>query len=309
MRVCVLGAGGIGMVYAARLAAAGAADRELVLLTRRPGARDAAVTGLTVERPKRTSELCAVQVRLAAEIPDGTQDVVLLTTKTFDNPTMLPLVARILHPDGACLSLQNGIANVELMKSVLGADRAFQGATGVGGTALGPARVLETGTHATWIPSAMPHAERLSRWLEEAGLKPVLIEGADRVQWHKAAIGGMSGGIAVLLDMPFGEAIRHPGVRAVLRGMLHEIVAVATAGGVALELTEEEHEQERMFDSVPPEAMTSTYTDYRAGRPTELADRFEPILQLAHRHHIPVPILRTVYSLTREKLASSRAGA
>ncbi|HEY4887824.1 MAG TPA: 2-dehydropantoate 2-reductase [Candidatus Dormibacteraeota bacterium] len=304
MRVCVVGAGGIGMVYAGRLAEASGPDRELVLMTRRPDARHAAAAGLTVERPRRPPTTHAVPARLEAEIEPGSQDVVILTTKTFDNAAVLPAVARILRSDGGCLSIQNGIANLELMRSMLGKARAFRGATGVGATALGKGRVLETSVHSTWIPSVMPHAESLARWLQLAGLEPMLVDGAERVQWHKAAIGGLSGGLAVLLDMPFGQVIRRPACRTVLREMLHEIVAVARACGVDLDVAEEELEQERMLDVAPPEAMTSIYTDYRHGRPTELADQIEPILALADRHRVPLPIVRTLYALTQEKVAA-----
>jgi len=293
------------MIYAARLAATASADRQVILLTRRADARDALASGLTVERPGRAPEVQVVDARIAEDIPSGSQQVLLLTIKTFHNRVALPGLARLMSPGGTCLSIQNGIQNLNLMREILGPDMAFQGATGAGGTALGPARVMETGTYATWIPAAMPHVSWLGAWLELAGLNPVLVDGVDRIQWHKAAVGGMSGGVAVLLDMPFGQAIRKPGVRDILREVLHEIVAVATACGVTLDLAEEESEQDRMFDSVSPEAMTSTYSDYCANRPTELTDRFEPILEIAGRHGIGAPVLRSLFLLTREKLAAS----
>jgi 2-dehydropantoate 2-reductase len=291
------------MVYASRLSATAGPGREAVLLTRRPAAREALAGGLVVVGPNGAERMTQVEARLPGEIPDRSQDIVILAAKTFDNAELLPVIARILAPDGACVSVQNGVTNLPAMVTALGAARAYQGATGVGGTPLGVNRVLESNLHATWLPGALPHVDALAGWLEQAGLNPKVVDGIERVQWHKLVMAGVSAPVAVLLDMPLGRALARPGVRALLRESALEALAVAAAAGVELDAAEELAGQGAMFDAAPPEAQSSMYNDFRTGRRPELEDLSGYVVRLADELGVSVPITRAVVALVREKFA------
>jgi 2-dehydropantoate 2-reductase len=302
IRVCVVGAGAIGMIYAARLESAAGPSRQVVLMTRRRGAARALAEGVTVERPGVGAQTYGVKTQCQSDLDAGTQDVAILATKTFDNDAVLPLVDRMLSPTGACLSVQNGIGVTAQLQAFLGSSRGYSGATVVMGCALGATRVLESAVHATWIPAEMPHLAELVEWMQEAGLNPRVVPGAARIQWQKAAIGVIAGGIAVLLSEPIGQAIRRHGVRDLLREMLREIAAVAGSIGLEFDIRDLEAAQDGMLADVRPETTSSLYVDFDRGTRTEFRDRIEPILRLAAAGDVAVPVVRSLYALTIAKL-------
>src|SRR4051812_22147270 len=101
MRFAILGSGGVGGDYGARLARAG---HEVTFIAR--GAHLAAIRdrGLTVRSPA----LGDFTVRAPAEEDParvGVVDVVIVAIKAYDNDTALPLIAPMLGPETAVLTL------------------------------------------------------------------------------------------------------------------------------------------------------------------------------------------------------------
>ena len=105
MRVAVFGAGAIGGYLAARLAAAGRVDLSLIA---RGGHLDAIRTdGLTLIEGGATS---VHSVRASADAADfGPQDYVLLTLKAHSIPGALDQLTRLLGPETAVVTMQNGV--------------------------------------------------------------------------------------------------------------------------------------------------------------------------------------------------------
>src|SRR5687768_4494297 len=164
MKVAILGSGAVGGYYGARLARAGhdvtfiargahlAAIRERGLEIRSPALGDFIAKGRAAEDTSRV----------------GRVDVVLFATKTYDNPTALPLIEPMLGTDPVVLTLQNGVGSCGEVAAVAGEARTLGGSTYVATALESPGLILQTGTHRRIVFGeafgALPHlTDRVER--------------------------------------------------------------------------------------------------------------------------------------------------
>src|SRR5439155_1023790 len=123
MHIVVMGAGGVGGYFGAKLARAGesvtlVARGEHLAAIRRDGLRlRSAVEGEYVVRPAAVEDVRDLPVA----------DVVLFCVKAFDTETAAARVRSVVGPDTAVLSLQNGIDNEDKLDEILGAGHAMGG--------------------------------------------------------------------------------------------------------------------------------------------------------------------------------------
>ena len=114
MNIVVYGAGAIGSVYAAKLAA----DHDVTVVARPAHADAIRRDGLRlIGREERTVRVRAVTA-LDAIAPDT---LVLLTTKVNDNRSAAEALAPLVRPDTVVLCVQNGLHGERIVSAVLGA--------------------------------------------------------------------------------------------------------------------------------------------------------------------------------------------
>ena len=126
MRIAVMGAGGIGGYFGARLAQAGEA---VALVARGEHLRAIRAQGLHV---KSIGGDLAVRVPATDEprsVPEliGLVDVVLFCVKSYDTLTAAEAIRPALSSHTAIVSLQNGVSNEDVLASLLGRERVLGG--------------------------------------------------------------------------------------------------------------------------------------------------------------------------------------
>src|SRR5207247_10458955 len=124
MRIAVVGAGGVGGYFGAKLARAG---ESVVVLAR--GAHLDAIRrdGLRV-RSAVDGEFTAKVDAVDSFAGQPAVDMALFCVKSFDTRTAAGTLRPVLGPDTGVVSLQNGVDNEEILDEVLGAGRALAGA-------------------------------------------------------------------------------------------------------------------------------------------------------------------------------------
>src|SRR6188474_2075424 len=138
MRIAILGSGAVGGYYGAKLARAG---HDVTFIAR--GAHLAAIRerGLLVRSPT----LGDFSVKAPAEEDTtlvGPVDVVILAVKTYDNATALTLIAPMLGPESAVVTIQNGVDSFQDVAAVVGEGPVIGGTTYIA-TALTAPGVIE----------------------------------------------------------------------------------------------------------------------------------------------------------------------
>lgn len=185
MRVCVLGAGGLGSLVGARLAESGVD----VTLIGRPAHVDAIRrNGLLVDGIRGTA---AVRLAAVTELSqaEGRFDYLLLTVKTSDTAAALA-GADALRADAA-LSLQNSVTKDVRLGERLGTANVIGASTTESATLVEPGRVRHTGT----APTAFYFGEldgrpssrvgRLVTMFNHAGLSSAATDSITAVEWEK----------------------------------------------------------------------------------------------------------------------------
>lgn len=185
MRVCVLGAGGLGSLVGARLAESGVdvtliARPAHVAAIQRNGLRIMGIRGPTVVR---------LEVSSAASDARGRFDYLLVTVKTPDTAAALAAVDPLCAD--AALSLQNSVTKDARLVEWIGADRVIGASTIESATLVEPGLVRHTGTAPVAFyfgePDGRPSArvQRLVEAFNRAGFNSAGTDSIDAVEWEK----------------------------------------------------------------------------------------------------------------------------
>jgi 2-dehydropantoate 2-reductase len=318
MKLCVFGAGAIGGLMAAKLAAKG--DVAVTVIARGPHLAAMQAKGLTL-RSEGTETVIPVRAVASAE-EAGVQDYVVVTLKAHSLPSAAPQMQKLLGPETAVVSAVNGIPWWYFHRlSGPYEDRVVESVDpgGVVSALLAPSRAIgcivypaaevpEPGviehTYGDRFTLGEPSGERtpriaaLSEALIAAGFKaPVRPKIRDELWvklWGNLAFNPISALTGATLDVLTSE----PQVRAVARAMMVEGQAVAEKLGVRFGIDVDK----RIAGAAEVGAhKTSMLQDLERGRPMEIDALLGVVVELAELVGVEVPSCRTVLALVRAK--------
>jgi 2-dehydropantoate 2-reductase len=298
MRIAVIGAGGVGGYFGARLAAAGS---DVGFLVR--GAQLAALrsTGITVRSPR--GDLRLDQVRASDDPAElGPHEVVLFAVKAYAIDGALALLPPLLGPNGWVVSLQNGgVAPADRIASAVGVERTVGGAAYISCHLRAPG-VLEHHSPLAGMEigelggGPSPRVESFAKLARDAGLDTEVSADIRTVLWQKFAfICGLAGATATSRH-PIGEVRATAAGRALLRGLVSETAAVGRADGAAL-APDYEEKALGLLDSIDGGMRSSLYEDLAHGRVMELDSLHGEVVRRADELGVDVPVTRTVFAI------------
>src|SRR5262245_58087681 len=143
MNIAILGSGAVGGYYGAKLARAG---HDVTFIARGAHLEAIRQRGLEIRSPV----LGDFTVRARAEQDTsrvGPVDLVLFAVKAYDNPSALPLLAPMLGPDSAVLTIQNGVDSPTDVASAAGEALTLGGTTYIATALDAPGVIVQTGDH------------------------------------------------------------------------------------------------------------------------------------------------------------------
>ena len=234
MKVCIIGCGAIGSLFAAHLSPlddvevwAFDPDEKHVNAINENGLRLTGLSDITVSVNARTQ---------ADEIPEC--EFGIIAAKTLHTRSAMEATARIFR-DGAVCSVQNGIGNEEIIAEYV--PRVILGTTFPAGHVTAPGVVNHDTGGKSWIspflpqPASMDEVRQLADALIRGGADIVAMEDARGALWTKLIFNSASNPMGALTHLPHGVACDQPGVRRVMRELVNEGKAVAAALGVTLD--------------------------------------------------------------------------
>lgn len=287
-RFAVVGSGGVGGYFGARLARAG---YPTVFLAR--GAHLAAIRrdGLRVAEPDGG-------VTLAVEATDdpagvGPVDFALFAVKLWDTEAAAEQCRPLIGPDTAVVSLQNGVDSEPTLARILGGGHVMAGVAEIS------AAITAPGTVTRFSPfqrikagELLPRdGARLQRLAEACAAAGIGFEQPDDIQaaiWTKFSfLVGLSA-LTALTRRPIGAVRADPDTRALLRRVVEEAVAVGRAKGKALpaDLTDR---QMAFMDNLPAEMRASMAMDLEKGQRLELPWLSGAVVRMANELGIEAP--------------------
>jgi 2-dehydropantoate 2-reductase len=307
MRVLIVGAGGVGGYFGAKLARAGI---PVTILAR--GAHLAAIQrdGLRV-RSAVDGESVA-KVTAVADV-DGLPpaDAVLFCVKSFDTETAAAAIRPAVGADTAVVSLQNGVDNEETLERVLGPGRVVGGVAYVFATIDSPGVIAHRfAGHVVFgeldgRPS--PRLEALRAAFTTAGVRAEVSPDIRRALWQKYVMISAQAGMTALSRAPIGVIRSVPQSRQMYRRIVEELAALARASGIDLGADVVENVM-KAADSLAPEAYSSLHHDLTQGRRLELETLHGHAVRLGERLGVPTPMVFAVYAALKPHLAGGTAG-
>jgi 2-dehydropantoate 2-reductase len=232
-RVCVVGCGAIGSLYAAHLARLDDVEvwavdpwAEHVAAIDRSGLR---VTG-------RDAFVAPVRARTsAADVPPC--DLGIVATKAEHTRAAVSGAAHVLA-DAAVASLQNGLGNEEVLAELV--PRVIRGTILPAGVVTSPGVVRYDAPGDTWLgpfeprPASRDEVALLASLLTRSGLRTHAVADARGPQWDKVVFNSATSPLAALTGLPMGPLCSDPALRAEVDALVAEAQAVCAALGISV---------------------------------------------------------------------------
>jgi 2-dehydropantoate 2-reductase len=295
LSIVVMGAGGVGGYFGARLVSAGAT---VTFVAR--GAHLAAIQrdGLKVRSKSEGERVVKVDAVETLAGPSAV-DAVLFCVKSYDTEHAAAALRPVVGPDTAVVSLQNGVDNEEKIDAALGRGHA------VGGAAYVFAEIEAPGVIAHRFGGRIvfgeldgrstPRCTRLRDALAGAGVAVEASSDIRRVLWEKYLFICAQAGLTALTRCPIGVVRGIPETWWLFRAILEEVTALARASGVMLPATIVDT-LVKQGESMPGELMASLANDVVQGRRLELEALHGHAVRLGERFGIPTPAVSAVYA-------------
>ncbi len=313
MRIGVVGAGGVGGFFGARLARAGA---DVAFLARGPHLDAIREHGLRVHSPEGDLEMRAEATNDAAQI--GVCDAVLFCVKSYDAERAAPELRPLVGDETAIVPLLNGVDHIDLLADAVGRDHILGGMAAVFAERTEPGVVVHHGgpdtiTFGELDGSRTRRAEKLLAACQDAGISDELSSDILSVMWRKLAFICAQAGLTAVTRLPLGEIREMPPAFALYRRVLAEVLEVARAESVAIR--DDTVDQLLEFaQTLEPHVFSSLHDDLVAGRRMELEALHGAVVRHADRHNLPVPACEAIYAFlapwaARNATALEHAGA
>lgn len=294
MRIAIMGSGGLGGYFGAKLVQGGAADVHFVARGQHLEAmrRD----GLRIEGPE---PLHVTGLNVTGDPREiGGADIVMLCVKLWDTEAAIEQIRPLVGPQTTVVSFQNGVLKDQYLRAAFPAHQLMGGVGYVATTIAAPGVIRQTGPMQRLLfgefdGSRSPRGEALLAACLAGGIKAELSTGILREIWQKYVfLVGLSG-TTTTIRKPIGPIRSNPQTRAFLLDVMREVVAVGRAHGVNLP---EDYAQVRLqlADDVSPDMTSSMHHDLQRGNRLEVRWLAGGVVELGAAKGIPTPLNRAV---------------
>lgn len=297
MHIAIVGPGAVGLLWAARLARAGA---QVTILDHDPErAQRLSREGFILEEEGgETRQVLPVSAEPAQAL--GQADLALVCVKAYQTAQVAQTLAQHLPPRGRALTLQNGAGNVEALAQALGPARVLGGITSEGATRLAPDRVRHGGQGQTHLGPAQGPPDAFCQELVEqfgrAGFASQAAQGVQNLIWTKLMINVGINALTAILEVPNGRLLELPAALQLMDQAVAEALAVGQALGIEF-LHQDMPEAVRQVAQRTGANISSMLQDRRAGRRSEVEFINGAVSAQGRLLGLPTPINLTLTSL------------
>lgn len=297
MRICIIGCGAVGSLFAAHLAKAGEAEvwaydvwKEHIEAMRKNGLRLSGAKEFTA-RLNATSD--------ANELPHC--DYGIVATKAIHTKTAIAQVAHVFNDRSAVCSVQNGVGNEEIIAEH--AKFVIRGTTFPAGHPIAPGHIGYDIKGDTWIGpfeptnTSMDKVEELAGLITRAGMNTIALKDARGAQWTKLIFNASTNPVGALTLLHHGAATRFAPTGELFNDLIAEGEAVAKKLGI--ELHGDPRELVMKGANAPGKHRASMLQDVLARRLTEVDFMNGAIVEAGRKVGVPTPLNQAMWQLIK----------
>jgi 2-dehydropantoate 2-reductase len=303
MRICVVGCGAVGSLFAANLATLDEVEvwafdlNEAHVDAIKNNGLQLTGAGEVVGRPNATSD--------PGELPPC--DYGIVATKAMHADAAIASTAHAFV-DGAVATVMNGVGNEETLAAHV--ERVIRGTTFPAGKLLGPGVVQWDVKGDTTLGPYEPHPiaveaiEPLAEACRRSGMPATAVADARPSQWRKVIFNAATNPIGALTGLTHGRVCERPDLRALVSALVDEGKAVAAAQAIVLDADPEELIDHAARPDIAYGHKASMLQDVEARRPTEIDYLNGGIARFGRELGVPTPLHDTITALIKGVEAS-----
>lgn len=297
MRICVVGCGAIGSIFAAHLARVEGIEvhaydvwADHIRAIQEKGLRISGAADFAVRFQATTN---------AREIPPC--DYGIVATKSVHTQRAIAQTAHLFGENSAVCSVQNGVGNEEIIAGHV--KFVIRGTTFPAGHVIEPGSVGYDLSGDTWIgpfePTNTPMrmVEELAATLTRAGLNTVALEDARGAQWTKLIFNASTNPVGALTGLHHSAATFFEPTGALFDALIDEGLAVAKAMGIALH--DDPKRMVKFAANAPGKHKASMLQDVLARRQTEVDFMNGAIVHWGEKVGVPTPLNKALWALVK----------
>jgi 2-dehydropantoate 2-reductase len=297
MKICVVGCGSVGSLFAAHLAKQGEAEvwaydvwKEHTEAISKNGLRLSGAADFTASL-QATSD--------PRKLPRC--DYGIVATKAMHTASAISQVAHIFDENSAVCSVQNGVGNEEIIAEHV--KFVIRGTTFPAGHPIAPGHIGFDIKGDTWIgpfePTSTPYekVQELAGLITRAGMNTIPLQDARGSQWSKLIFNASTNPVGALTQLHHGAATRFQPTGQLFNDLIAEGEAVAKALGIQL------HGDPRALvqkgANAPGKHKASMFQDVLAKRQTEVDFMNGAIVRRGEETGVPTPLNRALWELIK----------
>src|SRR6266700_6040829 len=297
MKICIIGCGAVGSLFAAHLARAGEAEvwaydvwNEHIDAIRKHGLRLSGAAEFTAQMNATSNP---------QELPRC--DYGIVATKAIHTASAIAQVAHIFDDRSAVCSVQNGVGNEEIIAEHV--RYVIRGTTFPAGHPIAPGHVGYDIKGDTWIgpfePTNPPMSkvDELAGLVTGAGMNTIALKDARGAQWTKLIFNASTNPVGALTLLHHGAAARFQPTGQLFNDLIAEGEAVAKSLGIALHGDPRQLVQKGA--NAPGKHRASMLQDVLAKRQTEVDFMNGAITNWGQKVGVPTPLNKALWQLIK----------
>ena len=297
MRICVIGCGAVGSLFAAHLAKAGEVEiwaydiwKDHIDAIRKNGLKLSGAADFTA-RLNATSD--------PNEVPRC--DYGIVATKAIHTRSAIAQTAHIFDANSAVCSVQNGVGNEEIIAEHV--RYVIRGTTFPAGHPIAPGHVSYDIKGDTWIgpfePTNPPMSkvDELAGLVTGAGMNTIALKDARGAQWTKLIFNVSTNPVGALTLLHHGAAARFQPTSQLFNDLIIEGEAVAKKLGI--ELHGDPRQLVQKGASAPGKHKASMLQDVLSTRQTEVDFMNGAIVKWGEKVGVPTPLNKALWELIK----------
>jgi 2-dehydropantoate 2-reductase len=297
MRICIIGCGAVGSLFAAHLAKAGEVEvwaydvwKEHIDAIRQNGLRLSGAADFTV-RLQATGD--------PQQLPPC--DYGIVATKATHTRHAIAQTAHIFDERSAVCSVQNGVGNEEIIAGHV--KYVIRGTTFPAGHPIAPGHIGYDIKGDTWIgpfePTTTPYrlVEELAAIITRSGMNTIPLKDARGAQWTKLIFNAATNPVGALTLLHHGAATRFASTNTLFNDLIAEGEAVANKLGI--ELHGDPRQLVQQGANAPGKHNASMLQDVLARRQTEVDFMNGAIVQSGEETGVPTPLNKALWQLIK----------
>ncbi len=296
MNILIVGTGGVGGYYGARLVQAGA---EVTFLARGATLATLQSKPLTIKSYQGDFTVPATAVASVDELKQPS-DLIIFATKTYDTDAVIAQIAPAVSEDTLLLSLQNGVESEHKLVARFGNKNVLGGISYIGSEVIAPGQIQHSAEGRISIGeldgTLSLRVKRLGALFEKAGIQVNVTEKIQYTLWKKLLWNVPFNQACAIARASVGELLDSEPMKKLLIALGGELIEVAQASGI--ELSSQDMKDHMKFSEDKLRAVRpSLLQDLERGKRLEHETFGGFVVREGARLGVSVPVNKSCYQL------------